>query len=193
MPSSPALVPELGIGDADSARLLRSIRELIDATSAAYPVTSISLVGSRDPRSYTAHTGRFRAWGAPQCNVGAGNHLAELVQRYVLKGCELPITVGESVAITTDTLVLYALDGPAGLSAAAPLALLPGAQQRHEWCLKVLRGGAVAWPSSAELRADGIVEPATWLALRELKPAHAEVVASSQAHGVGRYVAWWKE
>lgn len=192
VPTSPALVPELGRGDSDSAMLLRVARTLIDDVCARHPVASISLVGSTYSRTYTAHTGSFRAWGASGVSVGAGNYLAELVLRYVVGDSSLPISAtpfspGPSV------LTLVGVDGPAGLSDKAPLSLVPGARERHEWCEHVLRGDAVSWPEEKEeLRRDGIIEPGMWWLLRNKRPIGPQLHVSSDAHGVGRYLATWE-
>lgn len=191
-PTSPALVPELGRGDADSADLLASVRALIDAVCATHPVASISLLGNVDPRNFTAHTGSFRAWGAPAVEVGAGNHLAELVGRYIVGDRDIEVKARRELGDSAD-LVLYGIDGPAALSDRAPLTLLPGAPQRHQWCQELLAGGDVEWPmDQEELVADGIVEADMWWALRGLRPTGARVVHASAAHGVGRYVALWE-
>lgn len=192
VPTSPALVPALGTGDDSSADLLRSARALVDDILTRHQVTEINLVGSREPRNYTAHTGSFRAWGAPEVTVGAGNYLAELVQRFVLIECTLPITVGE---IRKDPTVLnmVGIDGPAGLSNRAPLSLIPTASQRHAWCMDLLSGERVSWPKNRDgLAADGIVEPEMWWMLRSLRPAGGQLAMVSDAHGVGRYVASWE-
>lgn len=192
LPTSPALVPELGRGDADSAALLASARTLIDDIRANHPVASISLLGSVDPRNYTAHTGSFRAWGAPDVTVGVGNYLAELVQRYVLGDAPEPIQVVDSWPDHAD-LLLVGIDGPAGLSERAPLSLIPSARERHQWCMDLLSGKDVTWPESvAELEQDGIVEPQLWWLLKDFIGQGCHVEMASEEHGVGRYVAMWE-
>lgn len=193
VPASPALVPELGIGDASSARLRDAARSLIDAALSDPRCTQVTIVGSTDPDTYTAHTGSFRAWGA-DVSVGGGNHLAELVARYLLGPCHLPITSGTWHPPYGHELVIYPLDGPAGLTDKAPLAKVPGAPLRHQWCQKLLRGEDVHWPADLErLRDDGIIDPDHWWALRGSKVSGSELVAADEEHGVGRYVAQWKE
>lgn len=192
LPTSPSLVPELGRGDSDSADLLSAARTLIDDLRAQHPVASISLLGSVDSRNYTEHTGSFRAWGAPDVTVGEGNYLAELVQRYVLRDCDLPIRTVESLTDPSD-LVLYGIDGPAALSERAPLSFLPAAPARHQWCNELLSGEEIDWPAeAAALAADGIIEPEMWWLLKDIRPHGARVVRTSDAHGVGRYVAVWE-
>lgn len=192
IPTSPAVVPELGRSDSDSAQLLGSALSLIDVVRADHPGASITLLGSHSPENFTAHTGSFRAWGAPDVEVGEGNHLAELVMRYVLGKVDEPVSVAQELT-NPDDIILYGLDGPAALSDQAPLSLLPGAQARHEWCQSLLAGEEVTWPDDVqELAADGIVEPELWWQLKDVRPIGAKVLAASDEHGVGRYLALWE-
>lgn len=195
LPSSPALVPELGRGDRASAELLAAAREVISATCAQENCDAISVVGSRSAATFTAHTGSFRAWGAPEVTVGAGNYLAELVARFVVRDMDVRIEVAEIHRPKAGELQLCLLDGPAGLSEKAPLSLVTGAARRHDWCQRLLSGDEVAWPdSSAALLADAIVEPDTWWQLRCLRPTRGQLHCVQDAHGVGRYLAqWWFE
>lgn len=192
MPTSPALVPELGQGDAASSELRNLVRSLIDDTLARYQVTSISLIGSRSTKTYTSLSGSFAAWGAPQVSVGEGNYLSEMVMRSVVGSRELSITVSEDLD-QDNALIIYGLDGPAGLDTKAPLSLIPGSRSRHQWCQAVLAGQEVSWPADVvDLLEDGIVEPEPWWKLRHCCPRGARLVAQSDAYGVGRYVAFWE-
>jgi len=186
MPAGPALVRELAPRDTAGQRMVAAVRSLVDATGGR----PVHLVGSRSPRWETGVEGSFRAWGAPQVQVGAGHHLPELVQRYVL---------GERASRVTDVraelgepdpgaLTLVALDGSAGLTERAPLALLPQAAAADAWCRDLLAGREVG-----ELPdGGGILEPELWRELAALRPRRAELVDADMEHGVGRYVAAWQ-
>src|SRR5699024_10226211 len=87
-----------------------------------------------------------------------------------------------------EALTLVALDGSAGLTERAPLALLPQAAAADTWCRDLLAGREVG-----ELPPEsGILEPELWLELAALAPRRAELVDSDIGHGVGRYVAAWQ-
>ena len=83
VPASPALVRELAPAHAPSHELATAA--VGEVRRACAHASGIYLVGSRDARWRTAHTGSFRAWGAPDVTVGSGNFLPELVQRYLLQ------------------------------------------------------------------------------------------------------------
>lgn len=185
MPGSPSLVRELAPRDRVGVGMVARLRMLIDATSAP-----IHLVGSRDPRWETGVEGSFRAWGAPEVTVGEGCFLPELVQRYVLgEAASRVVSVrGEIGDVEPEALTVVAVDGSAGLTQRAPLALLPGAARADEWCRTILSG-----ESAGDLPADsGILEPDLWHDLAALRPARAELLESDITHGVGRYVAAWR-
>ncbi|MDO5511322.1 hypothetical protein [Corynebacterium sp.] len=185
MPASPALVAELAPRDAVGAQMVARLRSLIDATTAP-----IHLVSSRDPRWETGVEGSFRAWGAPQVTVGQGRFLPELVQRYVVAEAASRVVEvrGELGAIDPAALTLVAVDGSAGLTERAPLALLPQAPAADRWCRAVLAGEAAGeMPHEA-----GIVEPGLWVEIAALRPRHAELLEADTSHGVGRYVAAWQ-
>lgn len=202
IPASPALVEELAPGDVPSRVLADAARAaLAPAIQAGLPV---EIVGSRAKRWYTARTGSFGAWGAPQVEVDGGNYLPELVARYLLSTLEAPAESTRPAEpyvassreklgpIDPDALTLVAIDGSAGLTSRAPLALLDGAQEAHRWCEKILAGQrSQAIPSPHELRAAGIIEPEIWVELATLRPRSAALVASDATLGVGRYVAEW--
>lgn len=200
--SSPALVQELAPGDEAGARLLDRARELVDQalqqrqqTTGSRPV--IELVGSADPRWHTQLSGSFRAWGAPEVSVGQGHHLPELVSRYVLAGRAAHITTSRDRLGTPDpeVLTVVAVDGSAGLTERAPLALLDAAGWADQWCSALLDHGpdpSTATPTAAALRAAGVLEPELWLELADLKPARTTLLAHDTTLGVGRYIAGWE-
>ena len=186
MPAGPALVPELAPRDVVGQRMVATLRSLIDAT----PDLPIHLVGSRARRWETGIPGSFRAWGAPQVSVGEGRHLPELVQRYVLgeRAARVSEVRAELGSPAPGVLTLLALDGSAGLTERAPLALLPGAAAADEWCRALLSGEEVgSLPAES-----GLLEPSLWLELARLRPTRAHLLAADSEHGVGRYVATWQ-
>lgn len=142
MPASPALAVELAPNDAASRALLSAARTLaVDAAAAG--IDQAEIIGSRLPRWHTRHTGSLRAWGAHQVDVGAGKYLPEIMAHYVLSAVP-QITVRDSRdclgTLDPKALSIVVLDGTAGLTERAPLALIPGAQEAHRWCEEVLRG-----------------------------------------------------
>lgn len=200
MPGSPALVRELSPGDDVGGRLLTAVRVLLDDAVTSHrrvhgAPPRIELVGSRDQRWYTARTGSFRAWGAPDVDVTAGNHLPELVQRYALgKWSDLVAETRDRLReLNREALTVVAVDGSAGLDARAPLACVPGADAADRWCRRMLAGEAGAdRGSAAQLRERGVIEPGLWLELAGIRPDAAELVDADTSLGVGRYVAGWE-
>lgn len=200
--SSPALVRELAPGDEAGARLLAQAREVVEQavqhlrrSTGTHP--EIELVGSADPRWHTRLSGSFRAWGAPEVSVGQGNHLPELVSRYVLADRAEYVTTSRDRLGTPDPSVLtvIAVDGSAGLTERAPLALLDTACWADQWCSTLLNDGpgpGVATPTAADLGAAGVLEPELWLDLAELSPTHTTLLARDTTLGVGRYIAGWE-
>ena len=166
--------------------MVERLRALIDATGHR----PIHLVGSRSSRWETGVEGSFRAWGAPQVDVGAGYHLPELVQRYVLgeRVSRVSEVRAELGVPDPQALTLVAVDGSAGLTERAPLALLPGAAATDDWCRGLLSGQQVGPPPAD----GGILEPELWLALAALRPTQAKLEMADTGHGVGRYVAAWQ-
>src|SRR5699024_9691635 len=77
LPSSPALIAELAPNDEPSRRLLNKAIELLPPLVQEHSA-SVEVVCSHDQRWYTAHQGSFRAWGAPQVDVGQGHYLGEV-------------------------------------------------------------------------------------------------------------------
>ncbi|AGF72687.1 hypothetical protein [Corynebacterium halotolerans] len=195
MPAGPALVRELAPADSVGEQLLAAVSTLVDAALSADPARTVELVGSRDPRWETGLTGSFAAWGAPQVQVGAGTHLPELVQRYALGGWtgRIADTRANLQEIKPHALTVVAVDGSAGLTQRAPLALIDAAAEADEWCRDVLSGtrpGREMDPAS--LRGAGVLEPDLWLELAALRPRRARLLAADTTLGVGRYVAAWE-
>lgn len=186
VPGSPALVAELAPNDAAGRDLVRAIRELT-----AHDTREIHIVGSRDARWRTEHTGSFAAWGAPHFTVGGGDHLAELVARYCLEDAEARVTEARGTIAPLDprALTVVVLDGSAGLTPRAPLALIDGAPAAHEQMARFLDGRG-ALPD--DLAGYGVVEPALWHELAVLDAAQQQLVVADATHGVGRFVAAWQ-
>ena len=180
IPGSPALVRELAPAHGPYRELLRTIRD----TVARYPQRRVHIVGSRDERRYTAHTGSLRAWGAPQVTVKGGHYLPELIARYALRDPEVSDSREHIQRIDPDALTVVVVDGPAGLSERAPLALVEGASQAHEALKVFLDGGE--FPGALE----GVVEKQLWLELVRLV-GDKRLIASEDSLGVGAYVAQW--
>lgn len=198
LPGSPALVRELSPADDAGGRLLAGARELLAAALGGDSARPVELVGSRAPRWRTGQAGSFAAWGAPQVTVGQGHHLPELVQRYVL-GAEARRVVsarGTLGKLNPEAVTVVALDGSAGLTARAPLALIEGAAEADVWCRALLAGTPAVIPREIELTAwlsvRGVLEPELWAELAELRPAHAELKLADASLGVGRYIAGWR-
>lgn len=188
-PSSPALVPELAPADGAARQLLRVARRAL----ARYSPSRIDVVGSLDDRWRTSRTGSFRGWGAPQITVAGGEHLAELIARYVL-GPELERRIGsvrERFERPGADLTIVVTDGSAGMTARAPLALLEGAEAADQWCRGVLSGEQVHARSVAELHAAGVADGALWAELASVEKHLPELLAADTSTGVARYVAAW--
>lgn len=201
MPASPALAEELSPGDDASRALLRAACELVrDAarviTGGVSPL-QVDIVGSRDPRWRTELPGSLRAWGAPQVNVGGGHYLPELMARYVLtqalgtEGFEVMDSRSDIEEIMEGRLTVVCIDGSAGLTDRAPLALVDGARDAHLWCESVLSGADVHCDEE-KLRSAGVLETALWAQLATVHPHYAELRAADSTLGVGRYVAGWQ-
>lgn len=203
MPASPALAEELSPGDDASRALLSAACELIRdaARIGGDGPLKVDIVGSRDARWRTEHVGSLRAWGAPQVDVGGGNFLPEIMARYVLdRALKRPLNdpayvVEDSRAVLGEVrpghLTIVCVDGSAGLTDRAPLALVDGARESHLWCESVLTGGEV--PCDEErLRRAGVLETSLWAQLAGVHPRHAELRAADSTLGVGRYVAGWQ-
>ncbi|MTD91345.1 MULTISPECIES: hypothetical protein [Corynebacterium] len=203
MPASPALAEELSPSDDASRALLSAACELTrDAArvNGRAPL-KVDIVGSRDARWRTEHTGSLRAWGAPQVDVGGGNYLPEIMARYVLTnalGAESShhaFTVEDSRAslgeVRSGRFTIVCVDGSAGLTERAPLALVEGARDTHLWCESVLAGAEEDCDEEL-LHSTGVLETALWAQLAGVHPHHAELRAADSTLGVGRYVAGWQ-
>lgn len=186
IPGSPALVRELSLDDAPSNRILSTIRTLV-AGEHAGANRPIDIVCSLGGRWRTGLTGSFAAWGAPGVRVRGGNHLAELVARYAL-GDPRVREVREHIGTPDpDAVTVVVVDGSAGLTARAPLALVEGAPQLHQSVVRWLDGGGDVdkqWP--------GVLEPELWEELAALEPKKAQLLEADDSLGVGRYVAVWE-
>lgn len=181
MPGSPALVRELAPADEASGQLLADARAI--ANTHAGPV---DIVTTLDDASYTGHTGSFRAWGAPHVNVGGGNYLGELLARYVAGDREYRQTREHVEPLDPDALTIVVVDGPAGLTPRAPLALQPGAQATHEGLERFIDGGSLGGLEG------GVDKQLLWRELAGLAPKRTELIASDASLGVGRYVGVWQ-
>lgn len=194
MPGSPALVRGLAPTDTEGARLLEQVETLLHEhlSDSSAPV---DLVGSRDDRWYTSHTGSLRAWGAPETQVGGGNHLPELLQRHALGGYRdrIRTTSDRLTDPSADAVTLVAVDGPTGLTPRAPSSLVGGAEEIDHWCRAVLGGEQVASRTRQDLMNASLREPALWMDLVRLleRVETADLLAVDTSHGVGRYVAVW--
>ncbi|MCT1411018.1 hypothetical protein M3G47_04125 [Corynebacterium sanguinis] len=181
IPGSPTLVRELAPAHEPSRALAGTIRGAVEQ----YPPRPIHIVGSRDTCWHTAHTGSLAAWGARQVALQGGNHLPELVARYVLGDPEVTDSRERIRPLDPRALTVVVVDGPAGLTERAPLALIPGAREAHEALRDFLGGGG--FPGALE----GVVEKQLWLELAVLG-GEKELLASDDSLGVGAYVAqWW--
>lgn len=194
MPGSPALVRGLSPTDIAGAHLLGQVETLFHE-HVGNTVAPVDLVGSRDDRWYTSHTGNFRAWGAPQVEVGGGNHLPELLQRYALgrHADRIRATSDRLTGPVPGAVTVVAVDGPTGLTPRAPSSLVDGADEVDKWCRMLLRGEQVAIPSEQGLIHASLREPLLWCDLAQLadRVDTAELLAADTSHGVGRYVAVW--
>ncbi len=188
MPASPALVAELAPQDLAGRTLLDAVRTLVAGAD------QVELVGSRDERWRTEHTGSFAAWGAPRVTVGSGNYLPELLQRYALgPGLSARVTGvrGELGELNPRALTLVAVDGSAGMTPRAPLALLDGAEAADQWCRAVLAGGKRLALAGESLREAGILEAGLWDELAGVDKRDAALLEADTTLGVARYVAGW--
>lgn len=185
VPGSPALVAELAPRDAAGRAMVRAVREL--AVQDARP---IHIVGAQDERWRTELTGSLAAWGAPSVTVGGGNYLAELVARYCLGEAAARVATSRATIapFDPDALTAVVLDGSAGLTPRAPLALIDGAETVHARMADFLAGRG---DLPGDLAEHGVVEPALWHELASLRPSRCELVAQDASLGVGRFVAAW--
>lgn len=176
VPGSPALIAELGRGDEASRELERAARG-----ATAGDTRPVDIVCRMGPDTYTAHTGTFAAWGAPQVDVGGGNHLGELIVRYLLGPRKYRPARAHVAPLDPAALTVVVADGPAGLTARAPLALVPGAPAVHE----ALRGFVATGRGCVDKQM-------LWEELALLDVTRARLLASDDTLGVGRYVGAWE-
>ena len=179
IPGSPALA--LSRDDEPSQRLLAATRSLA-GTADGRP---IDIVCSLDGKWHTAHTGSLRAWGGPEVTVRAGNHLGEIVARYALGDPEVREVRPRIGNVDPHAVTVVVVDGPAGLTERAPLALQPGAPETHQ--------GIVRWLDGAEAVVvdTHVLEPQLWRELAALDRKNARLIDADASLGVGRYVAEW--
>lgn len=204
MPGSPALVDALAGAHEPSRRVLGAIGtavgqavDALGASGARETAATIDIVCPRNQQHYTAHTGSFAAWGAPQVSVGEGNYLPELVARYALAQ---PSLAGRSTRVREvrshvgapdpGVLTIVVADGSAGLTERAPLALMQGAPELHRTMERFADGEDVALPENLEEL--GVLEPELWFELARLNRVSSQLVDSDASLGVGRYVALWE-
>ncbi|WP_448850938.1 hypothetical protein [Corynebacterium sp. 335C] len=214
MPGAPLLVPELAGGDEAAARLrgavtgvLRGVLERAGAAGAGRPL----IVRRPDERFATGRTASLAAWGA-DVRVGAGNHLPELLARWALRAAgaaERDYAGAEAVAVAPDPwehdgpLVVVA-DGPAALTARAPLTLIDGASDVDGACADIAAGRVtpgddpLAAFGPAALDRVGLGCAGVWQDLARFAGEIAgesgtafEVVHRDASHGVGYHVARW--
>ena len=180
VPGSPALA--LSPDDAASLRLLQATRALAGTADGR----AIDIVCSLADQWHTAHTGSFAAWGGPQITVRGGNHLGELVARFALGDPEVREVRGDIGTPDPKAVTVVVLDGPAGLTPRAPLALVDGAPEYHQRLCRWLDGG------EPEVVDKHLPEPALWHELAALQPHEARLIDHDDTLGVGRYVAEWR-
>lgn len=209
--ASPAQVKRLAPTHGPSRQLAQAARVTLGhalSDNFGPEPSQVTIVGSRDERWGTAHTGAFTAWGDSQTTVGAGQYLPELVARYLLCAADPTQQRWEVIAsrsslaandIETGTsapqLIVLAADGSAGLGSKAPLASVEGAEDTHAWCQDVLAGKPAVARSAAELEKAGVLEPQLWLELlqvNQLFDIDAQLAFADDSLGVGRYVARWE-
>jgi len=145
----------------------------------------IDIVCSMDERWHTSRTGTFAAWGGPQITVRGGNHLGELVARFALGDPEVREVRGDIGTPDPKAVTVVVLDGPAGLTPRAPLALVEGAPEYHQRLCGWLDGG------EPEVVDKLLPEPALWHQLAALPRRDAALIDHDNTLGVGRYVAQW--
>jgi len=189
VPGSPALVSELSLADAPSRRLAAAIRGA--AAGDARPVDIVCDLGED---GYTARTGTFAAWGAPQVDVGGGSHLGELVVRYLLGERDYRPARDRVAPLDPKALTVVVVDGPAGLTPRAPLAFIDEAPAVHEALSEFIASGSAPEPGldADWLGQGGVVKPELWIELAELEPRTATLLDVDATLGVGRYVGVWQ-
>lgn len=190
IPGSPALVAELAPAHAASRRLATAAREA-SVASAARPV---DVVCDLADDAYTSRTGSLAAWGAPQVTVSGGNYGGELVARYVLGSREYRPARAEIGALDPRALTVVVVDGPAGLTQRAPLALVEDAPATHEALEAFLATGKypLGEVDEAALASAGVIRTRLWRELSLLNASRTRLIDADDSLGVGRYVAEWE-
>ncbi|WP_048589002.1 hypothetical protein [Corynebacterium pseudotuberculosis] len=204
IPSSPALVAELSLEDAPSRALCECARYIIESLSP----TSIDIVGTCDTNFRTNLEGSLKAWGAPQVHVGKGFYLPELLARYVAQPFIAEHPRVEVTGIRPrlgeprgGALTIVVVDGSAGLTGKAPLALIDGGEEIHQlmekllaWGPQVMRDDATKAKFTALLTKEGggVVHPDLWHELSGLEIKESFLALSDSSLGVGRFVAVWQ-
>lgn len=193
VPGSPAVVEKLAPSDTAGRHLVASVRAL--AGTGDTGARPIDIVGSRDERWRTGIAGSFRAWGS-DVTVGGGHFLAELVARYCLGPAEARVRDSRGTLAPFDptALTVLVLDGSAGMTPRAPLALIDAAPATHHALRDFLAG---AGPLPADLAERGVIEPQLWeelaaLAVHGLRVSAQRVIADDASLGIGRFVAAWQ-
>lgn len=191
IPGSPALIEPLAAADAPSRRLAEAARStaLLRSDEAA---AAVDIVCSMDQAAYTAWTGSLRALGAPQVNVGGGNYLGELVTRYLLGERNYRATREHIAPVDPAALTVVVIDGPAGLTPRAPLAMIDSGPKMHQLLRQLIATGTSEGLTHEELAQSGVCEPQRWLELAQLDVAHACLLDDDATLGVGRYVGEWE-
>ncbi|SER43669.1 hypothetical protein [Corynebacterium cystitidis] len=189
VPGSPAMVSDLAPADPAGEQLRQSVAQALSLVDDR----PCEIVGSSDPRWRTKLCGSFAAWGAPQVSVGTGYDLAELIGRYVLgeKATAKTPFRSELFPLNPDAVTVVVLDGPAGLTPRAPLALVDGAAEVHGAFQRLLEGLHEEF-TAQQLTSSGVIEPDLWLQLAQLRPVRATLLCADDTLGVGRYVACWE-
>lgn len=187
IPGGPAVVQELSPHHQPGARF----RQHSQALFQDFPEEAVDVV--RTPHGSTQHQS-FRAWGADVA-VTFGSCLPELVASYLLGPRSLLAEARSTITpLSSGRLTIVVLDGSAGLTARAPLALIPEADQAHRWCQDLLGGKCVESVTAQWLSERGVIHPELWVELAALQPAcsHHELLIADDSLGVGQYLAHWE-
>lgn len=218
IPGAPLLVPELAGADPAAARLRAACVAAARAVLADGPRPLI--VRRPDDRFATARTGSFRAWGA-DVDVAGGNHLPELVARWVIGAAGRGPGDADAVAQMPDPFdfegvsvggeprpIVVVAEGPAALTARAPLTLLDGAQGIDDICAAIAAGDGAALAEGHDPFGDvgpsacaevGLGTVGVWQDLAafgaQLRLDATDFTAEARyrdaTHGVGYHVAEW--
>lgn len=218
IPGAPLLVPELSGADPAAARLRAACVAAAGAVLADGPRPLI--VRRPDDRFATTHTGSFRAWGA-DVDVAGGNHLPELVARWVIGAAgrdagdvDLAAQLPDPFDFRDVTVdgeprpIVVVAEGPAALTARAPLTLLDGAQRIDDICAAIAAGDDAALAEGSDPFGDvgpsacaevGLGTVGVWqdlaafgAALRmDARDFTAHATYRDASHGVGYHVAEW--